>query len=120
MNKIVWKYAGDGVTLKMKRDNSLTLFDISPSSKNYKKIKILLKNYIIKKERLTNVEIIDFVAQIGFTTKYANGILKEMKNENLISVKYKKSNKKRGFYVTDGRWNEDLATIIYQGGRNGD
>lgn len=120
MNKIVWKYAGDGVTLKTKRDSGLTLFDISPSSKNYKKIKILLKNYIIKKERLTNVEIIDFVAQIGFTTKYANGILKEMKNKNLVSVKYKRNNKKRGFYVTDGHWNEDLATIIYQGGRNGD
>ena len=47
-------------------------------------------------------------------------ILKEMKNKGLISVKYKKSNQKRGLYVADGRWNEELATIIYQGGRNGD
>jgi len=46
--------------------------------------------------------------------------LKEMKSKNLINVKYKKSNKKRGFYVTDEHWNEELATIIYPGGRNGD
>jgi three-Cys-motif partner protein len=120
MNKIVWKYADDGVALKTKRDSSLTLFDTSPFSKNYKKIKMRLKNYIIKKKRLTNVEIVDFVAQIGFTTKYANSILKEMKNKDLINVKYKKSNKKRGFYVADGHWNEELAMIIYQGGRNGE
>ncbi len=79
-----------------------------------------LKNYIIKKERLTNVEIVDFVAQIGFTTKYANGILKEMKNKGLISVKYKKNDRKRGFYVTAKYWNEELAMIIYHGGRNGE
>lgn len=120
MNKLVWKYADDGVALKMKKDNSLTLFDTSPFSKNYKKIKMRLKNYITKKERLTNVKIIDFVAQIGFTTKYANSILKEMKNEGLISVKYKKRNKKRGFYVADEHWNKELTTIIYQGGKDGD
>jgi len=120
MNNLVWKYAGDGVTLKTKRNNSLTLFDTSPFSKNYKKKKMCLKNYIIKKERLTNVEVVDFVAQIGFTTKYANGILKEMKNKGLISVKYKKNDRKRGFYVTTKYWNEELAMIIYHGGRNGE
>jgi three-Cys-motif partner protein len=120
MNNLVWKYADDGVTVKTKGDTSPTLFDSSPFFENFNKMKRCLKNYIIEKKRLTNVEIIDFVAQIGFTTKYANGILKEMKNEGLISVKYKKSNRKRGFYVADGRWNEELAMIIYQGGRNGD
>ena len=120
MNKLVWKYADDGVTVKTKGDTSPTLFDSSPFSENFNKMKRYLKNCIIEKKRLTNVEIIDFVAQIGFTTKYANGILKEMKNKGLISVKYKKSNKKRGFYVADGHWNEELAMIIYQGGRNGE
>jgi len=120
MNKLVWKYTDDGVSMKAKRNNSLTLFDFSPFSKHFNKMKKYLKNYIIEKKRLTNVEIIDFVTQIGFTTKYTNVILKEMKSKGLISVKYKKSNKKRGFYVADEHWNEELATIIFQGGRNGD
>ena len=120
MNKLVWKYTDDGVSMKAKRNNSLTLFDSSPFSKHFNKMKKYLKNYIIEKKRLTNVEIINFVAQIGFTTKYTNVILKEMKSKGLISVKYKKSNKKRGFYVADEHWNEELATIIFQGGRNGD
>ena len=120
MNNLVWKYADDGVMVKAKQDTNPILFNPSPFSENYNNKKKILKNYIIEKKRLTNVEIIDFVAQIGFTTKYANVILKEMKNKGLISVKYKKSNKKRGFYVADGRWNEELAMIIYQGGRNGE
>ena len=120
MNTLVWKYTDDGVSIKAKRNNSLTLFDSSPFFKHFNEMKKYTKNYIIEKKRLTNVDIIDFVAKIGFTTKYTNGILKEMKNEDLISVKYKKKNKKRGFYVADGHWNEELATIIYQGGRNGD
>jgi len=99
MNNLVWKYANDGVTVKAKQDTNPILFNPSPFSENYNNKKKFLKNYIIEKKRLTNVEIIDFVAQIGFTTKYANGILKEMKNKGLISVKYKKSDKKRGFYV---------------------
>jgi len=120
MNNLVWKYADDGVMVKAKQDTNLILFNPSPFSENYNNKKKFLKNYIIEKKRLTNVEIIDFVAKIGFTTKYTNDILKEMKNKGLISVKYKKSNQKRGLYVADGRWNEELATIIYQGGRNGD
>ena len=120
MNNLVWKYANDGVMVKAKQDTNLILFDPSLFYENYNNKKRYLKNYIIEKKRLTNVQIIDFVAQIGFTTKYAIDILKEMKNKGLISVIYKKSNKKRGFYVADGRWNEELAMIIYQGGRNGE
>jgi len=43
-----------------------------------------------------------------------------MKNKGLIRVKYKKSDKNRGFYVSDKLWNKKFATIIYQGGKNGD
>ena len=120
MNTLVWKYADDGVSIKTKRNNSLTLFDSSPFFKHFNDMKKYIKNYIIEKKRLTNVQIIDFVAQIGFTTKHARKILKEMKNNGLLRIKYKKSDKKRGFYVADGNWNEELATIIYQGGKNGD
>jgi len=120
MNNLVWKYANDGVMVKAKQDTNLILFDPSLFYENYNNKKRYLKNYIIEKKRLTNVQIIDFVAQIGFTTKYAIDILKEMKNKGLISVIYRKSNKKRGFYVADKRWNEELAMIIYQGGRNGE
>jgi hypothetical protein len=120
MNNLVWKYANDGVMVKAKQDTNLILFDPSLFYENYNNKKRCLKNYIIEKKRLTNVEIIDFVAQIGFTTKYAIDILKEMKNKGLISVIHKKSNKKRGFYVDARYWKEELAMIIYQGGRNGE
>ena len=120
MNTLVWKYTDDGVSIKAKRNNSLTLFDSSPFFRHFNEMKKYTENYIIEKKRLTNVEIIDFVAQIGFTTKYTNVILKEMKSKGLISVKYKKSNKKRGFYVANEHWNEKLAMIISKGGRNGD
>ncbi|MCJ7773054.1 MAG: three-Cys-motif partner protein TcmP, partial [Desulfobacterales bacterium] len=120
MNNLSWKYADDGVIIKVKNINSPTLFNPSPFSKNYNNLKVLLKKYIIEKKRLTNVQIIDFVAKIGFATKYAREILKEMKNKDLIRIKYKKRDKKRGFYVADGNWNEELATIIYQGAKNGD
>ena len=93
---------------------------ITDAFRNNKSELWLINLETVQKKRLTNVEIIDFVAQIGFTTKYTNVILKEMKSKGLISVKYKKSNKKRGFYVADEHWNKELATIIFQGGRNGD
>jgi three-Cys-motif partner protein len=120
MNNLSWKYAEDGVVIKVKNYNIPTLFDSSLFSENYNNLKKLLKEYIIKKKRLTNVEIIEFVAKIGFRTQFARLILKEMKSKDLVRIKYKKSNKKRGFYVADGNWNEELATIIYQGGKNGD
>jgi len=120
MNNLSWKYAEDGVIVKAKNYAIPTLFDPSPFSENYNNLKKLLKKYIIKKKLLTNVEIIDFVAKIGFRTKFARAILKEMKNKGLIRVKYKKSDKNRGFYVSDKLWNKKFATIIYQGGKNGD
>lgn len=120
MNKLVWKYAHDGLTVKAKRETGPTLFNLSMFYGNFKKIKDFLQNYIREKKRLTNVEIIDFVAQNCFDTTYANDILKEMEKQGLISVKYKKSDKIRGFYVAGGHWNEELATIIYQRGKNGE
>lgn len=115
MNKLVWKYAHDGVTVKAKRDSGPTLFNLSTITSNFQRIKEFFQNYIKEKKRATNVEIIDFVAQNCFDTKYAADILREMKTQGMIDVEYKKSDKKRGFYVADSHWNEELATIIYRG-----
>jgi len=120
MNKLVWKYAHDGVTVKAKQDTEPALFNLSTVSGNFKRIKEVFQDHIKKKKRLTNVEIIDFVAQSCFDTTYANDILKEMKKQSLISVEYKKNDKTRGFYIADGHWNEELATIIYQEDKNGE
>ncbi|HBR14968.1 MAG TPA: hypothetical protein DD723_05420 [Candidatus Omnitrophica bacterium] len=115
MNKLVWKHAYDGVTVKAKRDNELTLFDLSMTSGNFIRIKEIFQNFIKAKKQLTNIEIIDFVAENCFDTKYANDILKEMKDQNTISIEYKRNDKTRGFYVADSNWDQDLATIIYRG-----
>ena len=120
MNNLVWKYAHDGVTVKAKRETEPTLFDLSTITSNFKRIKDLFKNYIKEKRRLTNIEIIDFVAQNSFVTKYAGEILKEMRKQGVIDIEYKKSDKKRGFYVADNHWDEELATIVYQGDKNGE
>jgi hypothetical protein len=119
MNKLVWRYADDGVTVKAKRETGPTLFNLSPITGNFQRIKELFRDYIKEKKNLTNVEIIDFVAQNCFDTKYAGEILKEMKAQGIIDVGYKRSDKKRGFYVADGHWDEELATIIYRGDKNG-
>jgi len=120
MNKLVWKYAHDGITVKAKRDTGPTLFNLSAFSGNFKRIKEFFQEYIKEKKSVTNVEIIDFVAHNCFDTKYAAEILREMKKQNVIDIKYKKSDKKRGFYVADTHWNEELAIIIYKGGKNGE
>jgi len=120
MNKLVWKYAHDGVTVKAKRDSGPTLFNLSTITSNFKKIKEFFQAFIRDKKRVTNVEIIDFVAQNCFDTKYAADILREMKTQGTIDVEYKKSDKKRGFYVADNHWDEELATIVYRGDKNGE
>jgi len=120
MNKLVWKYAHDGVTVKAKRDSGPTLFNLSTITNNFKRIKEFFKDYIKEKKKVANVEIINFVAQHGFETKYAAGILKEMKTQGTIHVEYIKPDKKRGFYVADNHWDNELATIIYQGDKNGE
>ena len=114
MNTLVWKHAYDGVTVKAKRNNELTLFDLSTVSGNFIRIKEIFQSFIKEKKQLTNIEIIDFVAENCFVTSYAKDILKEMKKQNVISVEYKKSDKTRGFYVADSNWDQDLATIIYR------
>ena len=119
MNKLVWKYAHDGVTVKAKRDNEPSLFNLSVITGNFARIKESFQNHIKEKKRLSNVEIIEFVAENCFVTKYAGEILKEMKKQGLVSIEYKKSDKTKGFYVADGHWNEDLATIVYAGGNDG-
>ncbi len=119
MNKLVWKYAHDGVTVKTERDSGPALFNLSTVTSNFQRTKEFFRKYIKQKKRATNVEIIDFVAQNCFDTKYAAGILKEMKAQEMIDVEYKKSDKKRGFYVADNHWNKELATIIFRGNNNG-
>jgi hypothetical protein len=114
MNKLVWKHTQDGVTVKVKRDAGPTLFNLSTITGNFKRIKECFQDYIKEKRRLTNIEIIEFVAQNGFDTTYANDILKEMKKQGTVTVEYKKNDKTRGFYVADTNWNQDLATIIYK------
>lgn len=115
MNKLVWKVAHDGVTVKAKRDNEPTLFNLSTISSNFSKIKDVFRNHIKDKKRISNTETIDFVAENCFDTKYANEILKEMKKQDLVDVEYKKADKTRGFYVADNNWDEELATIVYKG-----
>lgn len=117
MNKLVWDVAQDGVNVKAKREPML--FNLSTISGNFTRIKNAFSKHIREKKRISNVEIIDFVAQNCFNTKYANEILREMKEQGLISVEYKKSDKVRGFYVADNNWKDDLATIIYTGKNNG-
>lgn len=115
MNKLVWKVAHDGVTVKAKRDNEPSLFNLSTISSNFAKIKDVFRNHVKDKKRISNTEIIDFVAENCFDTKYANEILKEMKKQDLVDVEYRKADKTRGFYVADNNWDEELATIVYKG-----
>lgn len=114
MNKLVWKVAHDGVTVKAKRSNEPTLFDLSTFSSNFANIKEVFCNHIKEQKRISNVEVIDFVAQNCFDTKYANEILKEMQKQGLIDVEYIKADKVRGFYVADNHWDEELAFIVYK------
>ena len=116
MNKLVWKYAQDGVTVSAQREETHTLFDLSVLSGNFTTTKELFQNYIRERKRLPNIEIIDFVAQNCFDTSHASDILKEMKKQGLVEIEYKRKDKTRGFYVSDNNWDEDLATIIYKGG----
>jgi hypothetical protein len=120
MNNLVWKHAHDGLTVKVKRDAGPTLFNLSTVSMNFQRIKEIFQEYIKEKKRASNTEIISFVAQSCFTTKYAREILKEMKKQDMINVEYKKSDKTTGFYVADKHWNEELATVIYRGDNNGE
>lgn len=116
MNNIVWQFAQDGLTVKAKRDKEESLFNLSTITSNFNENKEALENYIKEKKSINNIEIIDYVAQIGFPTKYAAQVLRNMKEQDLIEVNYLKKEKTRGFYVADGNWNKQLATIIYKGG----
>ena len=115
MNKLVWEFTSDGMTFKTKSDNKPTLFTLNKYSDNYAQIKEVLINYIEERNQLTNVEIIDFVAQHCFTNKYANEILRDMKKQRLIDVEYLQTNKTRGFYIADNHWNNKLSIIKYIG-----
>ena len=115
MNKLVWKYATDGATVKTNRDIEPALFNLSTVSSNYAKMKVLLQNHIKEQKQISNVEIIDFAAQCGFDTKYANEVLKGMKKQGLIEVEYKQRDKIRGFYVADNHWDNEIAVIKHQG-----
>ena len=114
MNNLVWKYANDGITVKARRDNEPTLFNLSTISGNFTRIKEFLQGYIKEKKELSNTEIIDVVAQRCFTNKYASEILKDMKNHGLVEVEYKTKDKTRGFYIADTNWDKDLSTIRYK------
>lgn len=114
MNKLVWKYSQDGAVVKAKKEDGAALFDLSTVSGNYKRSKEIFCNHIKSSKKLTNVEIIEFIAQNCFDTTYANEILKEMKKQDGITVDYKFSNKKKGFYISEGNWNKELVTIIYK------
>jgi three-Cys-motif partner protein len=115
MNKLVWKVAHDGVTVKAKRDNEPTLFNLSTISGNFARNKKVFLNHIKEKKCISNVEVIDFVARNCFDTKYANDILKDMKKQGDIDIEYKHADKTRGFYVADNHWDEELAVINYKG-----
>ncbi len=114
MNNLVWKYTRDGVTVKAKRESDPALFDLSTLSVNFQRIKDVFQEYIRVEKRLSNVEIIDFIAQNCFTTRYVNDILKEMKKQGLVDVEYKTSDKIQGFYVADSHWNNELSIINYR------
>lgn len=114
MNKLVWKYAHDGETVKTNRDNEPTLFDLSTLSGNFTCIKEFLQGHVKEKKELSNIEIIEVVAQKCFTNKYTREILQDMKNQGLIEVDYKTGDKTKGFYVADSNWNKDLVTIRYK------
>lgn len=93
----------------------MTLFDLSTVSGNFTRAKKILQDFVKEKKRLTNVEIVYFVAENCFDTTDANNILKEMKKQGAVSVEYRRNDKTRGFYVADSNWDQDLATIIYRG-----
>jgi three-Cys-motif partner protein len=117
MNNLAWKLASDGVVVKSKsnRDDSPSLFDIPKMSMNFQQKRKELESFIREKKRLSNVEIIDFVARQCFATNYASDILKDMRKNDLVDVEYMKSDKTRGFYVSDDNWNNIFATIVYRG-----
>lgn len=114
MNKLVWKHADDGMTIKAKKDTDTTLFDLSTITDNFASAKTALQQLVASRKRLTNVELIDGAARIGLDTKHANEILKDMKKKDLISVEYKKLDKKIGMYVSDNNWDQELATIVFK------
>ena len=116
MNKLVWKYATDGMTIKAdKKDNGPTFFNLSPHTGNYQRIKEIFQEYIKAQKQVSNVDVIDFVARQGFTNTYAKEILQKMKDGNLIEVEYLRDDKTRGFYIADAHWDSKLSIIKYKG-----
>jgi three-Cys-motif partner protein len=114
INKIAWKHATNGMTVKVKKDSEQMLFDPQIISRNFESVKNIIREYIKEKKVLTNVKMIEKVAIEGFTNKYANELLKEMQTQGLIEVEYKKRDKTRGFYIADSNWNKELAIIKYK------
>jgi len=114
MNDLAWKYAQDGVSVKSKNNNELTLFDLSTTSGNYTSIKQSFIDYLKHEKQVSNVDIISFVAKNCFTTEYARGILRELKKSNKIDIEYLDKSKTKGFYVANNHWKNKLAVIKYR------
>lgn len=115
MNNLVWKHSQDGTNIRTKKDTNLRLFDTSKLTNNYMLMKDLLQSYIQRKKRISNVDIINFIAKQGFVTKYANEILKQMQKQNKINVTHLNRKKTQSFYVSMANWNNKLAIINYKG-----
>ena len=61
----------------------------------------------------TNVEIIEFTVSEGAKLRFTVEILKELKVNDKIKLKYFHSNKNKGFYISDKNWNNKLCEIEY-------
>jgi hypothetical protein len=91
------------------------LFDVSTVSENFNRKKYLLQKYLKDNKRASNISVISFVAELGLDTRHANVIIKEMRRNNNIKIEYIHKDKQKGFYVSDNRWKDHLADIIYIG-----
>ncbi|MCK5760038.1 MAG: three-Cys-motif partner protein TcmP [Candidatus Delongbacteria bacterium] len=85
MNKIAIKMTEDGSTVKVKEQNQQSLFGVVISS-NFEIYKQnLIKQLKLKKE-MTNSEIVDFTIIEEFLPKHAKEVLKELYEQNNITV----------------------------------
>lgn len=114
MNNLFWNFTEDGETIEVSKNlNQKNLFQVEHLTKFYGKFSDKLEKYFHEKILITNVEIIEFTVREGAKLRFALDILKELKVNDKIKIKYFLRNKNKGFYISEQNWNKRLCEIEY-------
>lgn len=116
-NNIFFKESYDGKSLnvdEIKKNNICqSLFKKSQlETKQFKEEVNLFQCMLVdklKKQKMKNTEIIKYTAMEGFPLKYANDILKKLKDQ--IVIDYLTKDKTRSFYVSEENWDKNLCIL---------